>query len=199
MYKGAYATKKTPVRRRRVKKPSALLLALVALLGAVVGSTVAYLWTNSDAITNTFSPSHVTCKIEETFENDVKSNVSVKNTSDIEAYIRATYVVTWKDAGGNIAPQQPGEGDYTIALNATDWFKGSDGYYYHKAPVAAGANTKVLINTCSPVAGKAPEGYTLNVEILASAIQSVPSKVVEEAWKVVHVDANNCNLVGGAA
>lgn len=199
MYKGAYATKKTPVRRRRVKKPSALLLALVALLGAVVGSTVAYLWTNSDAITNTFSPSHVTCKIEETFENDVKSNVSVKNTSDIEAYIRATYVVTWKDARGNIAPQQPGERDYTITLNTNDWFKGNDGYYYHNAPVAAGANTEVLIVSCSPVEGKAPEGYTLNVEILASAIQSVPSKVVEEAWKVVHVDANNRNLLGGAA
>ena len=89
--------------------------------------------------------------------------------------------------------QKTGEGDYTIELNLKDeadnviWIEGSDGYYYYKYPVAPKASTAILIKTCSPIATQTPEGYGLNVEILGSAIQSVPVKVVEEHWPAVQV------------
>ena len=40
------------------------------------------------------------------------------------------------------------------------------------------------------IVGKAPEGYLLSVEILASAIQSEPSSVVAEQWGVTVTDGN---------
>ena len=59
-----------------------------------------------------------------------------------------------------------------------------NGYYYYTAPVAPHASTGVLIDLCTPVAGRAPEGYTLSVNVLASAIQSVPAEAVGQAWGV---------------
>ena len=48
--------------------------------------------------------------------------------------------------------------------------------------------TGTLISKCEAVAGKAPEGYSLSVEIIADAIQSVPDKAVREAWNVTVAD-----------
>ena len=68
-------------------------------------------------------------------------------------------------------------------LNKVDWFE-KDGYYYAKAPVAPKGNTPVLIEKCTEVAANAPDGYTLSLEILADAIQSTPTRAVEQAWGV---------------
>ena len=46
-----------------------------------------------------------------------------------------------------------------------------------------------LIKECSVIDGKAPEGYPLSVEILASAIQSEPSSVVADQWGVTVTDS----------
>lgn len=54
----------------------------------------------------------------------------------------------------------------------------------YTAPVAPLASTGVLIDLCTPVTGRAPEGYTLSVNVLASAIQSVPAEAVGQAWGV---------------
>ena len=54
---------------------------------------------------------------------------------------------------------------------------------------------KVLDDIVS-VAGKAPEGYNLQVTILADGIQSKPDKVVKEVWKVVEVNDNQLTAVG---
>lgn len=173
-------------KRSRAKKPLAALVALVLILGAVVGGTLAYLAARTDAIVNTFNPAKVDITVEEDFNGSTKKDVKITNTGDTEVYIRATYVVTWKDAAENVYPEQPQPGvDYTIGLNPKqDWFNYIDGYYYYTYPVAPGASTGVLISSCAPVAGRAPEGYTLSVDVLASAIQSVPAEAVGEAWGV---------------
>lgn len=181
---------------RQLHKSSVLLVVLVIILGATVGSSIAYLATQTEPIINKFIPTEITAEINETFNGIVKTDVKVKNNGDIAAYVRATYVATWQDAQGNIAPLAPVAGeDYTITLNTeSDWFAGTDGYYYCKTAVAAASESPVFIKECKPVDGKAPEGYILSVEILASAIQSVPAEAVAEAWKVVQVDSNG-NLV----
>ena len=186
MYQGKHYQKNEHVEKRsRAKKPLAALVALVLIIGAVVGGTLAYLAARTDAIVNTFNPAKVDIMVEEDFKGSTKKDVKITNTGDTEVYIRATYVVTWKDAAENVYPEQPQPGvDYTISLNPKqDWFC-YNGYYYYTAPVAPRASTGVLIDLCTPVAGRAPEGYTLSVNVLASAIQSVPAEAVGQAWGV---------------
>lgn len=177
--------------RKKVCRFLAVLSSVILIPGLIVGTTLAYMVDREGPLTNTFMPSTVDVFIDETFENDVKTNVYVKNTGDTEAYIRAAVVVTWKDEDGNVYPQMPVVGkDYEIiynlgtAGNKLCWIEGSDGFYYYTSPVADNASTDVLISTCSPIDENAPMGYGLNVEILASAIQSVPVSVVEEKWGV---------------
>lgn len=186
MYQGKHYQKNEHVEKRsRAKKPLAALVALVLIIGAVVGGTLAYLAARTDAIVNTFNPAKVDIMVEENFDGSTKKDVKIKNTGDTEVYIRATYVVTWKDAAGNVYPEQPQSGvDYNISLNLKQGWFYYNGYYYYTAPVAPRASTGVLIDLCTPVAGRAPEGYTLSVNVLASAIQSVPAEAVGQAWGV---------------
>ena len=186
MYQGKHYQKNEHVEKRsRAKKPLAALVALVLIIGAVVGGTLAYLAARTDAIVNTFNPAKVDIMVEEDFNRSTKKDVKITNTGDTEVYIRATYVVTWKDAAENVYPEQPQPGvDYTISLNLEqDWFY-YNGYYYYTEPVAPRASTGVLIDLCTPVAERTPEGYTLSVNVLASAIQSVPAEAVGQAWGV---------------
>ena len=184
MNNGKYA--RQPRRRRRAnrKKASFLLTSLILLLTLFIGGTTAFLIAKGNPVTNTFQPSTVTCRVDEDFDTSVKSNVTIANTGDTTAYIRATYIVTWKNAAGEIYPAAPVVGeDYTISFGG-DWVLGAGGYYYYKYPVAKQTSTGNFIDQCAPVAGKTPEGYALNVEILGSAIQSVPTSVVTTNWKV---------------
>lgn len=172
------------------KKVSLLLVSLVLIAAIAVGSTVAFIATSTNSITNTFNPANVTIDIDEKFESGVKTDVKVKNTGNTDAFIRAQIVVTWKDTNGNVSATKPVLGedkDYTMTLNETDWFLGSDGFYYCKTSVAPnGGSTPVLIEKCEKT-GTPPDGYDLSVEIIASGIQSTPASAVEEAWKVVSV------------
>lgn len=166
-----------------MKRSLVLVVSLLALLLVVAGGTLAWL-TAQDSVSNTFTPAHVTCDVEETFNGTAKSNVSIKNTSDIPVYIRASIIVTWKDSSGNVYGQLPVAGtDYTISYG-TDWTQQGD-YWYCNSEVAVGANTPELISSCTEVAGKAPkENYRLSVEIIAEAIQSQPDRAVADAWNV---------------
>lgn len=181
-----YSRQKTSSRRyRRSSKPFFLLAALAVVLCAMVGTTVAYLFTKTDPITNTFTPTKVTTEITENFNKDVKNTVQVKNTGDVDAYIRAAVVVTWQNEKGEVYPTAPAEGtDYTVTWTKNGWVKNGD-YYYYTEVVKPGSSTGVLLTDCKPVEGKAPEGYHLSVEILASAIQANPSSAVEDAWGFV--------------
>jgi hypothetical protein len=134
-----------------------------------VGSTLAYLATQTGQVQNTFEPAYVTSEVQETFANNVKSNVTIKNTGNVSAYIRAAIVVTWKDAAGNTMPQAPGTGDYTLTIGS-DWTE-VGGYYYYNKSVAANASTTDLIVRCEPIKPY-PDGRKLCVEVIGSAIQS---------------------------
>lgn len=193
MNHGKYAKTSKNRKRRAVSQKTIVLLASLALvLACIVGTTVAYLLTNTGSVTNTFTPARVTSDIEETFEKEVKTNVKVANTGNVPAYIRAAIIVTWKDEkNGNVYGVAPVDGtDYEITLNLKDqygndiWTQGSDGYYYCNKVIPVGESTPVLITSCKPVAGKTPEGYGLNVEILGSAIQAdgMGATSAQDAW-----------------
>ena len=164
----------------------AIAISIVAAVAIATGSTIAYLWTKAPPIENTLEPVAVTCRVNETFDGVIKSNVSVTNTGDVKAYVRASIVATWIDAEGNTyGGETPVEGvSYKVTYSLSDWVKGSDGYFYFLSPVNAGMDTAPLLDTLSPVSENIPEGYTLRVQILASAIQAEPSAAVEQYWNV---------------
>ena len=79
---------------------------------------------------------------------------------------------------------------------ATNWEKGSDGYWYYKLPVNVGKETEELIESCSLKDGiTAPDGYYLSVEIVASSIQSTPPRVVTEQWDSGVSGVNGSTLI----
>lgn len=165
----------------RWKRSGILLAAVIVLLAGAVGGTWAFLVAQSEPVQNNFTYAHVSCRIDEKFENGVKSDVKIQNTGDIPAYIRARIVVTWKDASGNVSAAVPvKDTDYTITFNGEKWTLQGD-YWYCKTAVNPNGFTPELITECKKT-GAAPDGYNLSVEILADAIQSEPASAVTEAW-----------------
>ncbi|MBO4929612.1 MAG: hypothetical protein J6D61_04145 [Clostridia bacterium] len=185
MYKGKH------LKSKKYRLTPWAIFALVVMLIFSVGSTVAYLFTSTDPVTNTFTPAPVVCQIEEgefkQSESVLKTGVFVKNTGEADAHIRATIVITWQDEAGNVYGSVPELGtDYTLSVNDqndTDneagWTKVGD-YWYCTQAGNPNTQTSVLINFCEAL--KSLDGYTLNVEILAQAVQAEPDSAVEEAW-----------------
>lgn len=179
-------------KRNSSKKAIALMVSIVLVVTVAVGATLAYLIDVKGPLNNKFTPSAVTVEVNETFDGNTKSNVSIKNTGDTAAYIRAAVIVTWQNAAGEVYGQAPVEGDdYTISFNTgtgkDKWSKNGD-FYYWKQPVDPGKNTGILIKNAVPVAGRAPEGYYLCIEIIASGVQSVGTdgtkSAVVDAWGI---------------
>lgn len=160
-----------------------LLLATLCVLTATVGGAYAYITAQTPSLSNRFDPVEVTCAVEEVFDGTVKKNVTVRNTGDIDAYIRATVVINWVNEQGQVLATAPVEGiDYTLALGDSDWIKGSDGFWYYRYTIAPSAATPDLLAAISPATTR--KGYHLQVQVLATAIQAAPITVVTEAWSV---------------
>lgn len=170
------------------------------LLLATVGTTLAYIFTETKPVENTFNPSKVSCAVVENgYEpvsgeiqniSDIKSNVQIKNIGDTDAYIRVAVVVNWASADGScVWAQKPADNDYEITYNLNgDWFDGGDGFYYYSKTISPEELTTILINEAKQLksAPQTPDGiqYYLSIEIVASAIQSTPETVVENHWGV---------------
>lgn len=169
-----------------------ILLAFVFVAIIAVATVYAYLQAKTSPVTNSVSAaSDPKLTISETFDKTTKSNVKVQvGNIGYSVYVRAAIVVTWKDASGNVSAVKPVTGtDYTISLNDIDWFKTDDGFYYYRLSVKSGGSTSNLINTCTPVEGKNPDGYQLNVEIISQTIQALGSSdsgdpAVKQAWGI---------------
>lgn len=163
-----------------------IIVALFLFIGIATPITYAYLQDNTPGVTNTFTPGEVGTEVDEKFENNIKSDVKIKNTKNVPAYIRAALIVNWVDTDGNYAAEAPViNTDYNMNINTTDWFE-KDGYYYHRKPVDPDNSTSVLINSAKPISEK--NGYKLSIEILGSGIQAMPEKVVKETWNIQVID-----------
>ena len=182
-----------PARRRRSPfgKKQLLVIVGIAMLYAIVsGACLALVFTDTDPVENTFKSSYVACDVLEgsdgnSFDGVTKTDVRIKNTGDVQSYIRASVVATWVSATDpdTVTALKPLAGnDYTIVYGTSaKWKQGSDGYWYYTAPVDPGNVTDDLIERCV-CSVTPPEGYYLSVEIVASSIQSTPAYVVTEQW-----------------
>lgn len=162
------------------------VVSFLLLLSIGTGAVLAYIATQTPPLENTLEPGSVSCSVNETFDGTVKSDVSIQNTGNTAAFIRAAVVINWQSKGENtqILAKAPLAGtDYTIAYSDSGWVQGSDGFWYCETSVLAGESTPNLIQSVSPV-GDPPAGYSLCVEIVATAIQAQPISTVQTAWGV---------------
>ena len=177
MYRAKYQ------KRRRLSKRTVILLAsLTLLMGLTIGSTAAYLVTHTSQVTNTFTPAKVSCVINEKFENNVKSDVTIKNTGNVDAYIRAKVIISWTDADGNIVPAPKDENiSYDRTFETGDNWSKVDNIYYYSLRVAPNDSTTNLIKSIAPPSDT--KGYRLKVDIIADAIQADGiASSAQDAW-----------------
>ena len=189
MYNGRFQAKqpqqpqRTPRRRkRRSKKTGTLLFSLVLLLTMMVGGTLAYLTIQTNPVVNQFTPSHVSCTVKEVFDGTTKRNVNVTNTSDIPAYIRVKLVsYRVNDDGKHIG----GTADLPAFTLGAGWVKHGE-YYYYTQPVAPGASPAANLTDSMTLTGaySDADGGKQVIEVMAEAIQSVPTSAVVSAWGV---------------
>lgn len=180
-------------RRTRKKKVNVAVIAVLFLciIAGTVGGAYAYLTAKTDPISNEFIPAKVSCLVEEDFAEGVKSNVKVRNTGNIDAYIRAVVVATFVSEDGKVLATAPKESvDYFIQWGDDGWIKGQDGYWYHTKPVKPEETTVLLIESAYELS--VPDGYRLHLQILATGVQSDPAIAVQEAWGV---SVNNGELL----
>ncbi len=176
-YKGKYSV--SSFAKLKGKRPMVAALALALILVCTVGGTLAYVFTHSGSVTNTFQPTQVTCTVKETFDGNTKRNVYVQNGDQVKAYIRVAVIVNWKNnETGALVPAASDE--YEVKYTA-NW-KQNGAYWYYPVAVEAGGATDVLISACKPLVTK--EGHSLFVQILASAVQAEPANVVTSTWGV---------------
>lgn len=158
----------------------AAALALTLIFSA--GGTLAWLAAGTEETVNTFSPAKMEIEVKEDFEDrTVKKNVRVENESETAVYIRVALVPTWVNADGQPVAQSASLGDLDfVNLPASNWVKNGD-YYYYTLPVPAGSETPVLFSSAT-VVGTPPEGCTMDLQVLAQAVQATPKDAVIAAW-----------------
>lgn len=171
-----------------------VLAALLVLVLGIVGTTLAWLTDKTDALTNNFTYAKVSCQVLETVNEDQtqKSDVKIQNTGNTDAYIRATYVVTIRDDNGNILYDAYETEEFQRYMDNLEhwinndgfWQKGTDDYWYYRLPVAPNEKTEKLFRTQISSMYIRINGTLrkTHIEILASAVQAMPTNAVEDAW-----------------
>ena len=204
---------------KKSKKTIFLFLLTLAVIATIsISGAVAYMFQQTEQVSNKLLPAKVECTIVENFDANKgeKSSVQVQHSSNVPVYIRLRAVSYWQDSKGNIVARNSPA--VTIPYDGAKWLevesKGGN-MYYCKTPVAVGAATPELLeNPENPITlpavvveteqkeiGKDATGkpiYTLItytyhpvVEFVAEAIQANPDKAVEAAWPVkVGTDAD---------
>ena len=201
MYKGKYEDKHreeaaAPASEKtlRTGRVTAIVMATVLLLALAIGGTVAWLSTNDEPITNTFTPSKVTCTVTENFDKTTgeKTNVNVQNTGDIDAFIRVKLVsYRTNNQGQHIG----GTAELPPFTRGANWVE-YDGYYYYTLPVKAGDKPATNLTDSMTLKGNYDDadGGRQAIDVMAEAIQSVPEAAVQAAWGL-SIDANgNLNV-----
>jgi signal peptidase len=155
-----------------------ILLCLIGLIIALtaIGGTLAWLTASTESAVHAFKAGSVSCAVEENVSNGVKQYVRIKNTGNVDAYIRAMLVPVWRDSQGNGTGMEA----EAPAVTNSSWIKQDSFYYYTGAVPPGGYTSDLLTGFVMP----SKSGYTYELQILASAIQAtgIGAAGPSEAW-----------------
>lgn len=171
-------------------RKTALILSLCLIFALAVGTTFALLQAKTEPVTNTFTAAKSDIKIDEDVTGGQKKSIIVQNTGTAVSYVRVKLVMNWVSEDGKTISGEPVNID--VKYDMTKWFE-QGGIYYYKMPVAANDGVTTNLLTDPITQQNAPEGYHLEVTVLAESIQAAPSKAVTESWNV-QVDTETGNL-----
>ena len=173
-------------------KPQHLRLVLVLLLVLTVvgGSVAALMFRQTNELTEKFEIAYVDCEVSETLSNqkDSKTAITVKNTGNIDAYIRVRLVTYWAQKADDGSLQIVGRSPAPSlnVVTGTDWVKGSDNTFYYNKAIAPNASTGNLLSQALPL--QTEDGYLQVIEVFAEAIQSEPTQAITDSWQVQITD-----------
>lgn len=174
------------------KKRLISLIVVLALVAALIPAVYAYMIHKSQTVANNFIPGKVTCDIDEKMVDSIKTEIKVKNTGNVDAYIRVRLVFHWEDSKGypvarNMVPE---------TVNCNDgWLEDEDEYtYYYIDRVAPGESTPNLLevpftmDAVKELVSGVNYYYYPVMEVLAEAIQADgkdgDKPAVTDAWGV---------------
>lgn len=167
-------------RAGRTAKSSALIIALALILVLAVGGTVAYIFTHTGPVINTFTPADAKITVDEKTSDNKKTSITVVNNSTgVPVYIRVALVANMIDKDENVT----GAASVPTFTPGDNWIEGNDGYYYYTEPVPVGGSTGNLLQSPMTLS------ENMQVVVLADAIQAMPKQAVIDAWGVT-VDSN---------
>lgn len=148
----------------------ALLVSVMLVMGTAVDGTLAFLFTKSESVTNTFEPGHVGCVVSEPVNNNGKYEytLSPDNKTNTSVYIRAAVVANWADSEGNVHWQNP-----AVTVSGTGWTKYGE-YWYYQPEVAPGGSATALTVTLDNDEATPSNDYSLQIQVLGEAIQTQP-------------------------
>ena len=164
----------------KLRKTLLIILAFSLVLTlSLVGAMFAYMYRQTNTVTNTFDVANVACQVLEDFSDKTsKKSIVVENTSNIEAYLRVRMVSYWVNKDKEIVAKASPE----IAFDLGDgWISMGGDTYCYKYPVKPGDQTAELLDSYITLATE--EGYRQVVEVFAEAIQSKPADAVK-VWSV---------------
>ena len=166
----------------RTAKSSALIIALALILVLAVGGTVAYIFTQTDPVINTFTPTEAKITVDEKTNSNQKTSITVENISTgVPVYIRVALVANMIDKDKNVT----GAASVPEFTPGDDWLEGSDGYYYYTKAVPVGESTGNLLKSQMTLS------ENMQVVVLADAIQAMPKQAVIDAWGQTIADQLN--------
>lgn len=165
-----------------------LLLILCAVSGVVVNAVYAKYVKDIDRPVDVAIVGEGNIKIAVSKNGNETYSIHHTSESKIPAYIRFAVVTNWKQKEGDALWYT---GPQSVTVTSSNAQPLSDGYYYcvveGKAEIAIDKVVSGITVTTEEVA---PDGYELEVKILAEAIQCMPASVVGTAWGVTFNGTN---------
>lgn len=162
-----------------------ILIAVLTVSLALCGTVLAYMFSQTEYKDNEFTPANVSCSVVEEFDGVQKTSIKVKNTGNIDAYLRVRLVSYWVNADGDIVAKPSKLPEITLT---SGWIKSANNTYYYRTPVAPSNLTDTLLSA-PIILEKDEDGHLQVIEVFAEAIQSKPLSAVTNSWGV-NIDSN---------
>lgn len=120
-------------------------------------------------------------EVEDSVNATVKQNLAITNNGNVECYVRAAIVGNWMTAAGSLyGPWSSTSGTFTN-LAPEGWVAGSDGYYYLKDSLEAGATASPKLFEKYTAPSSPASGVYLNMFIVVQAVKVDTNKAAAKA------------------